>query len=100
MMRKQKPWWRLAVWPCGFVGKGTMAVAAVNALCCFAILTTEALGKKTHASSLTNLRNRDANCWVMEHAGEDWLGAAQPALQAQLLPRGQLCPQSFPFYSN
>lgn len=39
----------VALW---LFGKGTMAVAAVNALCCFTILTTEALGKKTHASSL------------------------------------------------
>lgn len=78
-----------------------MAIAAVNALCCFTILTTEALGEKhMHHHYATNLRNRDANCWVMEHAGEDGLGAAQPAQQAQLLPKGRSCPQSYSFYSN
>lgn len=69
------------VWPCGFAGKGTMAIAAANALCCFTILTAEALEKKQHMHHhyATSLRNRDANCWVMEYAGEDGLGAAQPA---------------------
>lgn len=52
------------------------------------MLTTEALGKNMHHHYAINLRNKEANCWDMEHVGENPLHVAQPAQQVQLLLRG------------
>lgn len=99
MMGKQKSLQRVVIQPCGFVGRGTMTIPAVSALWYFTMLTTEALGKTLHHHYAVNLRNKEANCWDMEHLRENPLDTAQPAQQTQLLLRGAcLTIMSLEFY--
>lgn len=52
------------------------------------MLTTGALGKLLHHHYAINVRNKEANCWDIEHVWENLLGTAQPAHQTRLLLRG------------